>query len=278
LFFANTFPLAYHYAWALKKEGIDPKEKIHIGLWKDSEDTNLIHYTNVPSKTKAQIFVTVFNPRWSFASLTLATSRIWDSIQPRGCPQPKDMSEFFSNANSAGFDDLWIYAELGDLGIFQAKLAQTFFPNPKIFFWQASPADGRLPAFEDRQADHNVLRLFIFGGSMSSYLLRKTSRYLPLSLPGVNNGGRLPSSMELLVSGPEQAMPSLTRYHSALYGTALVPPSSESETCPPFYTVYRSYNELAWLLQHRSSFKSAEEFRSCLAQHHVDQRGKSGAS
>ncbi len=117
LFFANTFPLAYHYALALRmqnKAAKNLRSYINIGLWKKGANKDFIHYTNTRTKGRdSQIAVTLFNPRWAFVPLTLSTSRIWESMdkyhkdEEPGAPRPLGK---FLNAAKDKYDRLWIYS------------------------------------------------------------------------------------------------------------------------------------------------------------------------
>jgi hypothetical protein len=278
-FFANTFPLAYHYAIALSRHGrTSPQEHIQLGEWEKSEPdvdpVNGMRYTIKPitSNGITPVPVTVFQPRWAFVPFTLGTSRIWNSVRSvptdakEKLPPVKPLLDFLKAAKSEGFDHLWIYAELEVLGRYlQSLTGSTRFASTKLFHTQV--VDGRcaLPCIQRPSSHQNVLRMFIYGGSLSSYLLCKTTRYLALKLPDeeAQNG-----SMATYISCPSKWQTVLKAYHSALYESAVNFPR-ESSTCLPFFTVYRGYNEMAWLLQHRSSFKDSDDFARCLRHHHM---------
>src|SRR5713101_9335183 len=105
LFFANTFPLAYHYALALKSAKLNPDKYIHVGLWNQiDKDYDGIFYTNDMNKAgKYSRSVTVFNPRWAFVPRTLSISRIWDALPASEvdgvseyAPQARDLVPFMN--------------------------------------------------------------------------------------------------------------------------------------------------------------------------------------
>ncbi|MGH9424710.1 MAG: hypothetical protein ACRD2L_00140, partial [Terriglobia bacterium] len=215
LFFANTFPLAFHYAHALRKTGKQPKDYIRLGEWKEydnGDNGEVMHYTNEATHKAGQthIGVTVFDPQWAFVPLTLATSRIWKYLGPvrRGgaekAVQPRDLSTFLVAAKEAGFDAMWIYAELPDLGAHLKHLVEDCFPDPTIFAVKrdSRPSEVTLPVFNAANSHQSILRLFVYGGSLSSYLLRKCNRYLPLALSNGAQSGD--ARMETLVSCPEE--------------------------------------------------------------------------
>lgn len=276
LFFANTFPLIYHYGLALKRRGKDPNKYIHAGwLNEDVKAPNTIRYTNKNNSEANNVTpVTIFNPKWAFVPLSLATNRIWQQSRNEDptSPIPK-VRRFLEVAKSSEYNSLWVYAELEDLGLYLRSLTDKIFPCQSAFYCQGPDGNTRLPAFETTHPDKHFLRLFIFGGPLSTYFRSKASRYLPLSLDGVAPTKK----MQLYVSGPSDYLLALQSYHSALYADSLAitkakatPSENPSAVnCPPFFSVYRSYNEMAWLLQHRSSFKDAFEFAGCIADHHL---------
>lgn len=287
VFFANTFPLAYHYAIALKRANNDKykslSEFIYPGVWgspKSPKEDNLISYTN--DDKNHNVPVTIFKPRYAFVPLTLAASRIRDDllgkedIQKRTPPPWFTISEFLEKAiKKYKIEDVVIYAEIADLGEYLKSFMEKTFPNPTVFAAQGPPEAVNLPMFRLIKPFPSMLRVFIYGGSLSSYLLRKKDRYLSLDIDNGNENvdGK---KMKTYVSCPPTFAEPLKQYHEELYKAAKEAENYERnyergcKTCPQFFTVYRSYNEMAWLLQHRSSFKEAEEFARCLRDHHQE--------
>jgi hypothetical protein len=273
LFFANTFPLAYHYAFALRLHNKKPKDFIRFGAWKQEDDVE-IYYSNVRIAAPGREFVpiTTFKPKWAFVPLTLGISRIWKGLAApqgearRGGATAWSLMECLHGAKRVGFNCVRIYAELQDLGEYLKRLmASSPFPDPIIYDAQGSNGASMLPIFDCGTPQSNVLRLFIYGGSLSSYLRRKEARYVALSLPEERDANGM---MKTYVACPLAWADVLEEYHTALYEAAVDYPKEEAE-CPPFFTVYRGYNDVAWLLQHRSSFNNADEFARCLHDHHV---------
>lgn len=289
LFFANTFPLAFHYALALQDQSKGSSEISHLiklRNWKEKskdDNKNVIKYTNDPKSEKVNSLVTIFKPKWVFVPLTLGTSRLWHSLPSvqdavkKGFRnedmEPPQLSEFLKPAQRAGFDDVWIYAELFDLGVYLSKIVKEQNFKTTIFAGDAGVEgtnDSPLPFFKSVNIYTNILRLFIYGGSLSSYLREKYNRYLPLQLPDSKNGNDL---MKTFVSCPSIYVKALQKYHAALYKAAKCEATKEENNdhlCPSFFTVYRGYNEMAWLLQHRSHFKDAKKFAKCLIDHNED--------
>jgi len=106
---------------------------------------------------------------------------------------------------------------------------------------------------------------------MSSYLLSKTARYLPVELPD-SVRAKLKFTDTYLRCSNSKWHRTLADYHKRLYLAAKLVAERKAAVvgglCPPFFTVYRAYNELAWLFQHRSSFANAKDFAQCLHDHH----------
>lgn len=285
LFFANTFPLAYHYAIALKKAEQPPQELIVSSAWGAPKEDNMILYTNDRndrSESTALVPVTIFKPRYAFVPLTLASSRMWED--PKSGKRIKGktltLSDFLRKVTCGEykFDNIIIYAEIVDLGDYLKDIIRNLikkeYGDPTVFAVQGSSESVFLPVHELFNPRPSILRVFIYGGSLSSYLRRKEDRYLPLDID--NGNGDDGEKMETYVRCPPEYIEPLKQYHEELYKAAgeAQQNDEDSETCPPFFTVYRSYNEMAWLLQHRSSFKNAKEYARCLWEHH-DGRPKS---
>jgi hypothetical protein len=115
----------------------------------------------------------------------------------------------------------------------------------------------------------NILRIFIYGGSLSSYLLRKQNRYIALDID--TSGVKVDETMKTYISCPSPFADAISNYHLELYRAAEEGqeiPRRNGSKCPNYFAVYRRYNEIAWIFQHRSSFKNAQEYANCLWAHH----------
>jgi hypothetical protein len=271
-FFANTFPLAYHYAIALQNSGKhDPTKYIELSNWGDRKQQGVLAYTSSPrdgtSGRLRNLPITIFKPKWAFIPLTLSSQSVWGALD-----QPMTLSGFLAKPELEAYEDFAIYAELQELGGYlQGRVQETLRELGKaakrvqVFFSQG--ARQKLPLVTTRKSTPNLLRLFIYGGSLSSYLSHKTGRYLRLSL---EEGKECSKILNTFLRCPAIFAEPLQKYHKKLYASAkraLRP--VDTKACPPFFTVYRSYNEMAWLLQHRSSFENAEDFAQCLADHNA---------
>ena len=277
LFFANTFPLAYHYAIALKRKKKSPNKLIFPGVWGAPNKSNMIFYTNEPKKRDGsqRVRVTVFEPRYAFTPLTLASSRIRDdllsdeNIKTRQ-PQRFTISEFLEKAKKRDYEfgDVVISAEIADLGDYLKAFVEKTFDKVTVFASQGPRKTVKLPISRLIKPSSNMLRFFIYGGSLSSYLRRKQDRYLSLDIH--DGSGEVAEKMNTYISCPTVFVEALKKYHKKLYEAAKEAENYKPgcQTCPQFFTVYRSYNEMAWLLQHRSSFEDADEFAKCLRDHH----------
>jgi len=155
-FFANTFPLAYHYAIALERARVAGiGELVRLASWGTTEsDANTLAYVSAPSRKKGLIPITVFRPRWAFVPLNLATSRIWsrleNSLSEKATKQHKHpaLAEFLKEARRARFGRLTIYAELEELGKYLNKRVSRRFPNTTLLVAQGSDSANLLPAFD----------------------------------------------------------------------------------------------------------------------------------
>lgn len=291
VFFANTFPIAFHYSEALKRvhPEINPGDYIRIGNWNQNsieENKKVIRYTNRTGSDRSPI--TTFNPKLAFVPLTLSSSMIYQllvserSETDRNNEGPVDLIEFVEAAKRQGYEKLWIYSELEDMGNYIEDLTQGSFLEVRKFQAsgqelgnQAEETDRTLrpnvslPFFEETGNTLNLLRIFIYGGSLSSYLSRKKAKYIALELPENPPEGTTDWMRTYIFSQNHQD--ALKEYHKKLYESACNP-IPDRDKCPPFFNVYRKYNDMSWLLQHRSSFKDANEYCECIREHHTEDK------
>jgi len=274
-FFANTFPLAYHYAWALIAAEREPEEFIEYSPGFAPPEPAQWGYStesDASASNRNCIQVSLFRPRWAFVERTLWTHRLASKI---GGEESTSLS--FSRFLEAivdfnAYEHVTVYAEIPQLGTYlQGISASMLNAGPKLDIYSGSASDktGKLllvPYAQCHQV-HSSIRLFIYGGPLSTYLLRKTNRYLALSLDPRDTGKINLELLRTVLILPNELTAAekenLDKYHQRLYGKLPANP----QQCSPFSAVYRAFNEVAWLLQSRASFRDAEEFSRCIVTH-----------
>lgn len=279
LFYANTFPIAFHYAYAL---GEQPEEmlskRLNSGTWNvpPAGSKASFYYGTVANK-KLEVPVTKFTPKYVFAYKTLAVAHAFDkAIETQRLAQRLDRKnpsfDEFLEVALPKYDKVILHTEIEELG--KSLSAMIGSRKPVTLY---TPAKGEhLPLTKPfANSAASTMRLFVYGGPLSTYLLRKDNYYVGLLLGGANEGITTAVRIKGIssVSDRAKAKQAIAAYHRKLFADAETlcksKGRSSADKCPPFYSVYRAYNELAWTLQHRSSFKSAKEYAQCLFDHHV---------
>jgi len=274
-FFANTFPLAYHYSWALLAAGKDPRGFVRFaGGFNVPEREEWGYATRSSADRKGRqhlVRVTRFNPRLVFAERNLWTSELYKSL-PRsgGYPSLGSLLEGISELVPS-IDIVAIYAEIPELGSYLEQAIAEQLPEKKVLVFSLSENGSNLMPpipFSQRIQSWSPLRLFVYGGPLSMYLWRKAGRYLPLEFDADEVEARRIQELETVLLVDKEAVregeATLVEYHRRL----VVSNEGEAGRCPPFYSVYRAFNEMAWLLQSRASFRDAAEFHKCIYFHH----------
>jgi len=287
IFYANTFPLAYHYAWALRKVcgvNFELKKLIQFTSWGDNPTESPCFYycsaSALKNPTTKFAPITRFLPQQVFVQKTLATARIADELQGDGA-DTLSFESFLQKAFCPGrslchFDFIEIYAELDVLGEYLKQTLDKLKPRPDCHIYRL---DDRIPILAPflTKDGQSSLRLFIYGGPLSSYFVRKPNYYIPtcLHLPADTTPEKgIPTGIFLNSPNDEQHLSSIKDYHRQLYTRAQelkdlgAKDAAYTKECPPFYSVYQSYNEMALLMQHRSSFRGPKDYGVCIAEHH----------
>ena len=279
LFFANTFPLIYHYALALFYKRHPVSEYIHWGTWGDvttAGNSPMIYYSNYITSQQACAPVTLFKPTYVFTPLSLTTSHIIKNLKSKDVHNDSGLSlERFLSAARNYFSELHIMSEIHDLGLFVSDISSNYFKNIQVLSMSndfSSNPHVYIPGLNNFPGA-DILRLFVYGGSLSSYLKRKNKRYLCLGVTDRRNGADRNSlaKLQTFIVAPVPYIDALSAYHDTLYSAAkrcMQPNNFENNKCQPFTSVYRCYNEISLLLQHRSSFNDFYEFAQCLDEHH----------
>jgi hypothetical protein len=284
-FFANTFPLAYHYWWALKQAGKDdPGHFISFASGFAPPAASEWGYTTrsfAESTNRPFVPVTRFQPKWVFAERSIWTREIYQSVVPNPPPQGTVSLGRFLKAvlnDAPNLDLVTVYAEIPNLGRYVQRCVDGALPgcDVKIFCLADGPGEfcmPPVPIFQQRQC-RTVLRLFVYGGPLSSYLRRKSNRYLPLDVDDDAVGTDGEGMETVLVHDRDvdaEEMQQLVEYHRTLVQERHDTPRE----CPPFFSIYRAFNELAWLVQSRASFQDAGEYHDCILMHHASPKPNS---
>lgn len=298
--FANTFPLAYHYFWALRKAGRkDPARFLRYGsgfVTPKRMEWGYATRTGAGTRVVCSVPVTRFKPCSAFVERNLWTSALWRDLKS-AIPEPDRSPALESFLRcvpdlSPRVDWVIVYSEIPELGAFVSRLVEKSVAGSKAckvgVFSLASRGATHGAGVRRTKTDKNVapasrwshvappvpmeilesrspLRLFVYGGPLSTYFGRKTTRYLELELDG--DAAEEAQELETVFVVDEEAYSS-QRQSIVLYHEMLRSNDGENGKCKPFSSVYRAFNEVAWLLQSRASFLTADEFRKCIVKHH----------
>ncbi len=274
-FFANTFPLAYHYWWALREAGKRPEDSLEFATGFNPPRAREWGYATLETARRNRrecVPVTRFKPRFVFAERTLWTWHVQQLLRNREVRIT--LRSFIEEVKrvSPSLNLVLIYAELSDLGRIVQKYVNALVGDTgldvKVFSVAHSGSLFLAPPVPvaHREPFRTVLRLFVYGGPLSTYLQRKDNRYLPLALDEGFSADADPTMEVALVldkGATDDDKQCLARYHKELLRAA------SAGSCAAFSSVYRAFNEMAWLVQSRASFQSADEFRECVKAHHA---------
>jgi hypothetical protein len=272
-FFANTFPLAYHYAWALLDCGKKPEKFVKYSPGFVTPQKAQWGYSTLnDASSREHVKVSLFRPRLAFVERTLWTHRVAVADKVGDGKSELLFSTFLEAVvRSSLFEHIVVYAEIPQLGAYlQGISSSVLVGSPKPVVYSVGGEGGKLllvPCAQENQASSSI-RFFIYGGPLSTYLNRKRNRYIALGIEPAESAAvdvNLLQTVLILPDGVSAAeREDLESYHRRLYGEIDTKPGQ----CAPFSGVYRAFNEVAWLLQSRASFRDAMEFRSCIVDHH----------
>jgi hypothetical protein len=282
-FFANTFPLAFHYFCRLKDGGATEDQinrKIKLILWGDErhliEDKEQQLPLIVYSTTSAieniryldKVHVTNFLPKLVFSEFNL---RAWNASglakkhHEPAQKQFKDVMAAFVNEDAFEFYE--VFTEIPD----QAKaLFEQLFKGLNLELGKDYDVIGTKDAkwlFDETHLERNTLRLFLYGAPLTSYFDRKRQRYIPFNVK--LDGAKKSFETVVAIKGNPAERKAIHKaiddYHTLLYEAANEEREADRQS---FRAVQFHYNRVARLLQHRSSFPSSQEYAKCLADHH----------
>ncbi|GMV20764.1 MAG: hypothetical protein AMXMBFR57_07130 [Acidimicrobiia bacterium] len=258
-FFANTFPLAFHYwcSWRLAgRAGVVPVRFIDwTEPWFRSASKLTVGYVSESNATEMpRTPVTTYLPRWVFAEFSPA------AVALRG------KSDKFRDIVGllVGQRRVEVYSDIPE----QAKSVCESILEGRTFSLMEPDCPG---IFDVPQTVDRTVRLFMYGGPLSTYFLRKHKWYVPFALDS-------PADMAASVAGKFKTLAALARteghetevltktlasYHQQLYSAA-----KDTGEHWQLRSAQEFYNRASIVRQHRSSFLSPEEFARCLSDHH----------
>jgi hypothetical protein len=270
-FFANTFPLAYHYYLAI--QGQDSKvdegddERIVQVPWTKSigEISN-----QSPAKvcvfyaTKSDVLqnglsghpVCVYQPKSIFFDRTPSALDVAETFGSEFAGDQVFSALMSARKHVDVHSDIPLQAK-SILGAFthEDKKKKWRFWYPNLNFRHALTSPPNL----------NALRVYLYGGPLTAFLRRQTREYVEFRLPDTLIKSEVPEAFNTYVctnSTDPVLIDALARYHDALFAAA------REGDYNGFWAVRNAYNRIAKTLQHPSSFKSAPEYAECLRDHY----------
>jgi hypothetical protein len=285
-FFANTFPLAFHYSKSLKRARLaeDVDKRVQLISWANEDalpkrgapEPHIFfssriaaerYATSATASTVVYEKITTFKPCWVFAEFNLrvfaerAKKIERDGVNPGSTI---DLKEFVNDKKCRlKFDHVEIFTEI-------PEQADVLFENvfSGVNMGRTVITSSAATLLDDTHLRKNSLRLFLYGAPLTAYLLRKKQHYIPFNV-GLN-GVKDVFETVIVVEGVNveivaEISTAVKKYHDVLYDSAAraLPFNDDA-----FRAVQYHYNRAARQLQHRSSFLSAREYAQCLHEHH----------
>jgi len=282
-FFANTFPLVFHYFCLLRSANISANltdRRIKLISWGDERrlikykrsQTPLVVYSTEKDIGNAEgitkVHVTKFLPKYIFSEFNL---RLWNAshrtIEADETTQPDIRKVVAALHKENSFEYFEVFTEIPA----QAKaLAGELFESLDLkegTHYNVFDLTKATRFFDESHLLKKTLRLFLYGAPLTRYFLRKKQRYIPFEV--TINGAEDSFETVVAVKGNPSVREAISNaiciYHRTLYDAAKKEKEREQQS---FRAVQYHYNRVARLLQHRSSFPSSLEYAKCLADHH----------
>lgn len=282
-FFANTFPIAFHYFQVIQDlfSNEDVGRMIQFVDWKErvkfesqSEFGPVLFYATredldsperYSGRQRTECPVTIYKPLRVFAQFSL---QAWEIHLTRRGETLKEIADsLFDGREVELFTDIPLQA----MSVLERSLSEK---NQKLVrVVKMQPAD----VFEHESMYADTVRLFLFGAPLTSYLSRKKKYYVPFDLTKreedellrldsfrtfmvIDEGDDLVRLKDPISVAVETAV---NTYHQLLFDGA----RDQAERWQ-FRTTQEFYNRTSRLLQLRPSFESAEDYAACLVDHH----------
>jgi hypothetical protein len=293
-FFANTFPLAFHYASLLKRSNKsgrindlikliawDNERAVLMGTMSTNVSVPRLCYTTEEAIQKigeasrrdaiTQVPVTVFSPKWVFTEFNL---KVWsvrcDSLKAKGSNQRDGVVRVVDVVPVLNEFELFeVYTEIPDqatafFDVFAKKIGLTV----KRRIIEMSKAEFLV---DSEHLTKRSLKLFFYGGPLMSYFFRKRQRYIPLLVDEIVEPMPFFKTLVAVTNSSAEICKTIGEcirtYHLDLYKSAK---QVSQTTCYSFRAMQHNYNRIARVLQTRSSFLSPLEYAQCLSQHHKE--------
>jgi hypothetical protein len=282
-FFANTFPLAYHYHKTLLSSTVanhtasDTARRIIQLPWSTPVRTIIGQHNETNSDLPAVFYATLadaktlqktdykhtvpfkhcvvwlYRPRYIFVELTPHT---WDVSR-----EHKTFSRAVLHDLMAGRNTIDVHTDIPSqaLALLRQLDATDTYNVPLFPSATADTAD----VLTDAPPPGSTLRLYLYGGPLTAYLKRKTDRFIDFRVPDTLTDKQSDDFTTCIcVAGHNGLLRGLKAYHTLLSNTAHTTDQDDL-----FWPLCNAYNRLARVTQHRSSFPTASAFAACLREH-----------
>lgn len=278
--FANTFPLAFHYARALRDIGeTTPEAFISYHPWDQGPPEHQDGKTRLFYATKKQldrqqistrVHVTLYRPTHFFIDRTARTAYHLHQLGRNGQLR---LNHACAEALFSGTRRIEIVSDTPEQADYlRHQLQEHFHRPPVVEIARRQDAIAKV-LLAERQSDS---RLYFFGAPGTARLLSQTRRFVPIQL-NTEAFSRKDYSQEVLdlfdtfcaIGGTElhdddvqEISTAVDAYHTHLFDAANSKPEA-------FEEVFIRYNEMAWRLDSIAVFDSAESFAGSISAHHI---------
>jgi len=279
--FANTFPLAFHYAKALRNIGEkNPEAFIIYHQWdqgppKHSDKRTHLYYAtksqlNQHRNIQASIHITLYRPTHFFIDRTAKTAY---HLNQHGHEGALRFNPDCAKALFSGATQIEIVSDTPEQADYlKYQLRRNLHRPPLIEIGRRQDAIANV-LLAERQSDS---RLYFFGAPATARFLSQARRFVPIQL---NSEGfsREDYSQEVrdlfdtfsAIGGAtladndlQEVSVAIDAYHSNLFDAANSKPEA-------FEEVFIRYNEMAWRLDSVAVFDNAESFARSISAHHI---------
>jgi hypothetical protein len=275
-FFANTFPLAFHY-WQCTQDENGNGMPVKLVRWGEEEqlvrarkleEQPTVFYSSEAvceqlKKTDLageidHIPLWTYKPRLIFAEYGIKLREI-DGELPKGASGLANFGDLAKRLIGT-FDPIEVFTEIEDVAI--AIVAQ-YFPDNK----KECPiiTANNCCSLDERHLRGTTIRLYVYGAPMAMYFSRK-KRFLGFEVSETGKAAGVKTAA-LIHSADASTRASvataLKSYHVALLDACAEPKTTASS----FRAIQYYYNRFARVMQHRSSFPTGVEYARSIVDH-----------